>query len=84
MAKKAGIKKPQTITKNELFDFESGKEFVESTLVEDFLMPVWLDFLSETEKEQVKERLIQLIDEDRDEISFLFSVKMTLVSGKVN
>ncbi len=84
MAEKAGLKKLQTTTKTELFDFENGKEFVESTLVEDFLMPVWLDFLSETEKEQVKERLAQLIDEDRDEISFLFSVKITLISGKVN
>ena len=83
LAKEAGLKKIKTTTKNESFDFENGKEFARSTLVEDFLMPVWLDLFSETEKEQVKQRLAQLIDEDRDELSFRFSVKMTLIAGKV-
>ena len=83
ISKEAGLKKINTTTKNELFDFENGKEFARSTLIQDFLMPTWLGFLSETDKEQVKQRLALLIDEDRDEFSFQFSVKMTLISGKV-
>lgn len=82
MAKELGLSRIQTETKSESFDFDNGKAFIESPLVENFLLPVWLDFLDETEKQQVTEKLAQTIDEDCHEMSFRFSVKATLVVGE--
>jgi hypothetical protein len=82
IAKKASLKKLQTKTEVEIFEFENGKEFIESTLVSDFLMPNWFDFLSEKETKKVKKRLAQTIDENRDNMSFRFTVKATIIGGE--
>jgi len=81
-AKKLGLTKIQTETKNESFEFDNGELFINSPLVEDYLLPVWLGFLDEDEKEQVKDKLAQTIDDDCREMSFRFSVKATLLVGE--
>lgn len=81
-AKSLGLKKIETETKNEFFEFDNGDAFINSPLAADFLLPVWLDFLDENEKERVKNKLAQLIDDDCQEMSFRFSVKATLVVGE--
>jgi hypothetical protein len=82
MAKSFGLSKLKTNTEIEFFEYENGKEFIESNLIEDYLLSFWLDFLDENEKEQVKEKLAQTIDASRDNMSFRFSVKATLFSGE--
>lgn len=81
-AENAGLRKIETVTKNEFFEFDSGDAFVKSTLVQDFLFPLWLDFLDENEKEQVENELAQIIDDDCGDMSFRFSVKATLAVGE--
>ncbi|MEZ5346154.1 MAG: hypothetical protein R2681_11445 [Pyrinomonadaceae bacterium] len=76
------FKKINSSTKNEYLEFETGKDFVESPLVRFFLLPGWLEFLSENEKEQVVEKLAQKIDEERDGLSFRCSIKATLVTAR--
>ena len=82
IAKKSGLKKLQTKTEVEIFEYENGEEFITSTLVSDFLMPNWFDFLSEKETKKVKKRLAQTIDENRDNMSFRFTVKATMIGGE--
>jgi ubiquinone/menaquinone biosynthesis C-methylase UbiE len=82
MVGNAGLKNVETQTKNEVFEYDSSEEFVNSSLIQDYLFPVWLDFLTEKEKKQVSKKLIQIVDNDRDGITFRFSVKATLVSGE--
>jgi hypothetical protein len=81
-AKNLGLKKIHTETKNETFEFDNGALFVSSPLVEDYLLPGWLDFLDENEKERVKNKLAETIDDDCQEMSFRFSVKATLLVGE--
>lgn len=81
IARNLGFTKVKATTKNEIFEFENGAEFVASPLVADFLFENWLGFLSETEKEQVSKRLAQTIDEESEGLSFRFAVKTTLVAG---
>ena len=76
-----GFKKVASKTKNELFEFDTGAEFVESSLVRDFLLEQRLDFLSEDEKEQVYEKLAQTIDAESEGVTFRFAVKATLITG---
>ena len=82
IAEDAGLKDIQTHTSNEVFEYDNGAEFVNSALVADFLLPVWLRTLSEKEKEQVTNKLAQLIDSEDGSLTFRFSVKATLVSGE--
>lgn len=76
-----GFKKTETKTKNEIFEFENGAEFVASPLVTDFLFENWLGFLSEEEKERVSEKLVNTIDTECDGLTFRFAVKATLITG---
>lgn len=81
MTKDLGFKTVDAKTKNEIFEFESGAEFIESPLVADFLFENWLGFLSENEREQVSEKLAQIIDAEREDLTFRFAVKATLITG---
>jgi hypothetical protein len=78
------LRKVESVTKNEFLEYASGKEFLESPLVRYFLMPGWLEFLDEDQRERVAEGLAAKIDEDRKEMSFRFSVKATVVSGEAD
>ncbi len=82
MAANMGLVNVKTETAIEAFEFENGAEFVASPLVADLLLPAWLDMLSENEKEQIPEKLAQLIDADGDSLSFRFTVKATLLTGE--
>ena len=82
LAASAGLEEIETQTKTEVFEYDTGTEFVESSLVQDYLLPVWLDFLSAKEKRQAAKKLAQIVDADRDGLTFRFSVKATFLSGK--
>ncbi len=81
MIENLGFKKTEAKTKDEFFEFENGTEFVESVLVRGFLLENRLDFLSETEKEQVYEKFAKMIDTECKGLTFRFAVKATLVTG---
>lgn len=81
MLEDLGFKKVESKTKNELFEFDTGAEFIESSMVRDFLLEERLDFLSEDEKEQVYEKLAQTIDAESEGVTFRFAVKATLITG---
>jgi ubiquinone/menaquinone biosynthesis C-methylase UbiE len=82
MAENAGFKNVVSETENQIFEYENGAEFVNSTLVADFLLPVWLKFLNKKEKAQVSKKLAQMVDDEDHDLSFRFSVKATLVTGE--
>src|SRR5688572_13327047 len=82
IAESAGLRNIETHTSNEVFEYGNGAAFVSAPLVADFLLPVWLESLSEKEKERVSEKLAQLIDSEDGTMSFRFSVKVALVTGE--
>jgi len=82
IAAKYGLTKLETITKPEFFEFKDSVEFIESPLIADFLLPVWLDFLSVKEREKIRRKLAQTVDNDEGGLTFRFSVKATLIVGE--
>ena len=82
MAAAAGLVNIKMYTANEIFEFENGQAFVDSPLVANFLMPTWLETLSEEENERVTKSLAALVDNEDGTMSFRFSVKATLVIGE--
>ena len=81
-ATRAGLVNVKTETAIEVFEYENGAEFIASPLVADFLLPLWTEMLDENEKEQIPEKLAQLIDAEDADLSFRFSVKATLLTGE--
>ncbi len=79
---KHNLKKISSKTKTQTFDYENGKEFVESPLMQFFFFPRWLAFLSKKDKKRVVKRLALAIDDDRQDMTFRFSVKATVTLGK--
>jgi ubiquinone/menaquinone biosynthesis C-methylase UbiE len=78
----AGLSEIETKTTNEVFEYANGAEFVASPLISDFFLPAWLRGLREKEKERVIKKLAQLIDAEDGTMTFRFSVKATLVTGR--
>ncbi|MGI8494004.1 MAG: hypothetical protein ACR2L1_01665 [Pyrinomonadaceae bacterium] len=81
-AVRSGLKNIETTAKSEIFEYDTGAEFIGSPLVMEFLLPVWLDFLSEKEKKQVMKNLAKIIDSEREGLTFRFTVKAAFVSGE--
>lgn len=82
MAADAGLVNVQTEIANELFEYDDGKAFITSPLIEDFLLPHWLETLDDKERDRVIARLAALIDEEDRDMTFRFSVKMNLLTGE--
>ena len=82
MAGQAGLDEIESWTRIEEFDYDSGEEFLNSPLISDFLMRIWLRTLSEESYERVVKEIGRLINEERHEAEFALSVKATLVMGR--
>jgi len=82
LGERAGLVNIKTQTETEGFDYETSAEFIESPLVADFLMPVWLKPLDEYEKERALKELALLIDAEEDTLTFRFSIRAALLTGE--
>ena len=82
LAEGSGLENVESWTRIEEIDYESGEAFLKSPLIEDFLMPRWLDSLPKDHYQQVTEEVARLINEERHEAEFALSFKATLVLGR--
>jgi hypothetical protein len=82
MAAAAGLEHVESFTATEVFDYDDGQAFLASPLVEDLLMPHWVEMIADEDKPRVAKRLADLIDAEDGTLSFRFTVKAALVSGK--
>jgi ubiquinone/menaquinone biosynthesis C-methylase UbiE len=82
MAEQSGLDEVTSWTRIEEFDYESGEQFLNSPLVAEFLMPIWLETLPKDSYEPVVKEIGRLINRERHEAEFALSVKATLVVGK--
>lgn len=83
LARREALEGVESWTTIEEFDFASGREFLESPLVENFLLGHWLDLLPDDEAHAtVLDEVARIIDDDRHEIDFSLTVKATIVVGK--
>lgn len=81
-AEEAGLSEVQSWTAIEEFDFESGEAFLNSPLIQDFLLPAWLQSIPEAARAKVTNELARIIDEERHTGEFSLTLKATLVIGK--
>lgn len=82
MAENEGLRDVTTWTRIEEFDYESGEQFLNSPLVAEFLMPVWLALVPEDMRADLFREISRIINDERHEAEFALSVKATLVVGQ--
>lgn len=82
LATEAGLKKLETQTSREVFEYDKSRNFLDSALATDFLLPVWLKFLDKKQQKSVLAKMSKIIDADLENLSFRFSVKATLIEGE--
>lgn len=70
-------------TNVEEFNYESGEEFLNAPLITDFLLKAWLEFLpGADEQSRVSKEIERIIDQERQDMDFVLTVKATLVVGR--
>lgn len=82
MAEDEGLRDVTSWTRIEEFDYESGEQFLNSPLVAEFLMPVWLALVPEDMRADLFQEISRIINDERHEAEFALSVKATLVVGQ--
>lgn len=83
MAAREGLDAVSSWTQIEEFEYESGEEFLNSPLITDFLLKAWLESLpGDDAQTRVANEITRIIDEERQDMDFVLSVKATLVVGR--
>src|SRR6267378_6450140 len=65
MAEQAGLEEIESWTRIEEFDYESGEQFLNAPLINDFLMQIWLENLPADSQQPVIAEIGRLINEER-------------------
>lgn len=83
LAEREGLEGITAWTQVEEFEYESGEEFTNAPLITDFLLKAWLESLpGEEAQARVAAEITKIIDEERQDMDFVLSVKATLVVGR--
>lgn len=82
LADQLGLEGVTSWTTIEEFDYESGKEFLNSPLITDFLLRTWLQSVPDDARSRVVREISKVIDEERHSGEFVLTLKATLVLGK--
>ncbi len=82
LAKDEGLQAVESWTRIEEFDFESGEQFLSAPLIAEFLMRDWLALVPDDKRTRLFSEISRLINEERHEAEFAFSVKATLIVGQ--
>jgi len=82
LARYEGLSEVRSWTNKEEFDYATGEEFINAPLVNDFLLGQWLAPLPDEEaRERASSEITRIINEERHDADFTFSIKATLVVG---
>ncbi|HXG91416.1 MAG TPA: class I SAM-dependent methyltransferase [Blastocatellia bacterium] len=81
MARRLGLRHVESFISKEEFLFETGKDFVNSPLIEDVFLEDWLEVAPEERRNEVRERIVSIIERERHNAPFDISIKATLIAG---
>lgn len=81
MARRVGLRQVVSFVSKEEFAFEKGSDFIESPLIEDVFLDDWLAIVPDDRRDEVQERIVEIIERERHDAPFEVSIKATLISG---
>lgn len=81
LMKGMGLKRVESFTSKEEFDFETGGEFLESPLIHDLFLDGWLDIVPEESRQDVYDQIVTVIERERAGAPYDVSIKATVLVG---
>jgi ubiquinone/menaquinone biosynthesis C-methylase UbiE len=81
MARRVGLNNVESVSRKEEFFYESGREFLEAPLIEDFFLQSWLAIVPPEKRATVLDHISSLIERERMDGPFDISIKATVISG---
>ncbi|HSO75412.1 MAG TPA: class I SAM-dependent methyltransferase [Blastocatellia bacterium] len=81
MTRQAGLRNVKSVSSSEEFGFETGEAFLTSPLIEDVFLADWMAIVPELRRQEVRERIVSIIDRERYGAAFEVSIKATLLTG---
>jgi ubiquinone/menaquinone biosynthesis C-methylase UbiE len=82
MAARLGLREVESFNSKEEFIFETGDDFINSPLIQDTFLEYWLGIIPPELYEQVRERIISIIERERQNAPFDISIKATVIVGR--
>jgi ubiquinone/menaquinone biosynthesis C-methylase UbiE len=82
MASRTGLREVQSFNSKEEFSFETGDDFISSPLIQDAFLDTWLGIIPPERYEEVRERIISIIERERQNAPFDISIKATVITGR--
>ncbi|HVG17927.1 MAG TPA: class I SAM-dependent methyltransferase [Blastocatellia bacterium] len=82
MAARAGLREVQSFNSKEEFDFETGDDFIDSPLIQDSFLDSWLGIVPAERNQEVRDRIVSIIDRERYNAPFDISIKATVIVGR--
>jgi ubiquinone/menaquinone biosynthesis C-methylase UbiE len=81
MARREGLEQVESfISKEEFFD-DTGADFIDSPLIKDVFLNDWLSIVPEDSRQEIRDRIVSTIEEERHNAPFDVSIKATLIKG---
>jgi ubiquinone/menaquinone biosynthesis C-methylase UbiE len=81
MATNLGLRDIKSFVSKEEFSYETAEDFLEAPLIKDCFLSDWLEFVPEASREEVRRRLIPIIERERYNAPFDVSIKATIIAG---
>jgi ubiquinone/menaquinone biosynthesis C-methylase UbiE len=82
LAVRTGLREVQSFNTKEEFSFETADDFFESPLIQDAFLDYWLGIIPQEFYEEVRARIISIIERERGDAPFDVSIKATVVVGR--
>jgi ubiquinone/menaquinone biosynthesis C-methylase UbiE len=82
LAVRTGLREVESFNNKEEFSFETADDFIESPLIEDAFLDYWLSIIPQELYEEVRARIISIIERERRDAPFDISIKATVVVGR--
>jgi len=82
LAVRTGLREVQSFNTKEEFSFETASDFIESPLIQDAFLDYWLGIIPQELYEEVRARIISIIEREWRDAPFDISIKATVVVGR--
>jgi ubiquinone/menaquinone biosynthesis C-methylase UbiE len=82
MASRMGLRRVENFNSKEEFTFETGDDFIDSPLIQDSFLDGWLGIVPAESYQEVRDRIVSIIDRERHDAPFDISIKATVIVGR--
>jgi ubiquinone/menaquinone biosynthesis C-methylase UbiE len=82
MAARVGLREVQSFNSKEEFTFETGDDFLDSPLIQDSFLDSWLGIIPPERNQEVRDRIVSIIERERHDGPFDISIKASVIVGR--